>query len=508
MKLYNLFKKQEKQPQKEVITGHYNPLFTFSYDGEKNSGELGPAINYELDYETLRKRSWNAYLQDDILQTVIKRYTKWVIGTGLKLQVEPNEYVLKSENIQLPKEFIKHSEQRFKLYAESKYSDHSQMNSLQKISNTAYINSLVGGDVLVVLRYENGVVTTELIDGKHISTPFNFLDDKIVNGIEQDSTGKHIAFYVEQKDGTHKKITAYGEKTGFLQAFLVYGHRHRLNDNRGLPIVSAVLETLKKLERYKEATVGSAEERAKIVYQIVHEAFSTGENPMTKNLVKAFNIDNEQDLPSDVDGVKLARNVTVSTDKQTINMPVGAKLQSLESKQELSFAEFYKTNANFVCAAMGIPPEVAFSLYTSNFSSARAALKDWEHTLFTERIEFSRQFNQKVYNYWLNFEILNNKIQAVGYLDALAKDNFYILESYRNARFTGANVPHIDPLKEVKAEREKLGEAGRHVPLTTVEMATETLNEGDYSSNVLKYIQELEQAQKIKDTLNFESKEK
>ena len=60
-----------------------------------------------------------------------------------------------------------------------------------------------------------------------------------------------------------------------------------------------------------------------------------------------------------------------------------------------------------------------------------------------------------------------------------------IIEAYSKCRFIGKNMPHIDPLKEVKAAELmiKLG-------LVSREQATEDLNKGDWSSNNQKIKEE------------------
>lgn len=83
-------------------------------------------------------------------------------------------------------------------------------------------------------------------------------------------------------------------------------------------------KTIKKLERYKEATVGSAEERAKIVMQIVHDRDSTGENPIT-NLAKGRGVGGanlSDDLPVSEQGKQLANTIAATTNKSTYNMPL------------------------------------------------------------------------------------------------------------------------------------------------------------------------------------------
>jgi capsid protein len=490
--------------EKNAYYGNYKPLFHVSYDGEKNLGELGPVTKYHLDYESLRLRSWEAYLASDITQTIIKKYSLWIIGAGLKLQSEPIKDVLAEEGITIdPANFSKKAENRFKIFCASRASDYKGIKNLNKIARTTHVNAIIGGDVLTVLRVVKGRLKVDTIDGAHIRTPM-FGDfsatatsngNKIKNGIETNANGEHVAFHISKGFDDSQRIPA--KVNGRTMAFLVSGLEYRIDDNRGIPLFSAVLETIKKLERYKEAAVGSAEERAKIAYFIEHGNNSTGESPLIKSMARAQNTDLKQEVPHDVNGKDMANNISVSTNKQTFNMPNDSTIKALESKQELHFEGFYSTNSNSVCATIGIPPDVAFSKYDSNYSASRAAIKDWEHTINVERKDYSFQFYQRVYNRWLEIEILSGRIQAPGYISAMVKKDDVILDAYRWSRFVGANVPHIDPTKEVAAERAKLGKGSEHIPLTTVEQATENLNGGEYSSNVVQYAKELEAANSV-----------
>lgn len=497
------FKHTPAPPKADFVgNGSYNYLFSFSYNGEKNLGEIGPIKNYRLDYTLLRMRSWQSFHESEITQTIMNRYNMWVVGKGLKLQSEPVKSILEAEGIALDdQKFSNIVEDRFNVFAKSKDSDYSGMENIHFLAGTGFKNSLLGGDVLVVMRYDK-CVNIQLIDGAHIQSPIFGTEwfpevlengNRIINGIEVNARGEHVRYYVRRADFSIMPIDAKGKESGLQMAFLVYGLKYRLDNVRGVPLFAVVLETLKKLERYKEATVGSAEERQKIVMQIVHGIASTGENPQNKNLAKAFdyeaNVSN--DLPIDVNGIQMANTIAVSTNKQVFNMPIDSELKPLESKNELYFKDFYTINFDIICAAVGIPPNVASSKYDSNFSASRAALKDWEHTLNVKRHDFAFQFYQPIFNFWLECEILNNKIDAPGYLVAKFKNNNTVLDSYRMARFVGAPVPHIDPLKEVKAEREKLGITGTTLPLTTLEAATESLGGGESEHNLKQYSQEL-----------------
>jgi len=478
-------------------------IYSVRFDGEKNLGEGGPILDYGIDHYRLAARSWQAYLDDTVAQTIINRFTIWVMDKGLKLQSNPLKVALESEGITIDSEkFNEITEARFTVWAKSKHSTLSKNRSMNKLAIQAFKHAKIGGDCLVVLRYDKGV-KVQIIDTAHLNSPIGYQVEagrKVIDGVEIDIfTGEHVAYHVRKKDRiSTQRIPAYSS-TGFKTAFLIYGSEYRMDNQRGVPVIATSLERIKKLDRYSEATLGSAEERQKIAYSIEHQIGGTGESPLTQSLAKAYDLESNDgsELPVDYIGRQLANDVSASTNKQTFNMPIGATMKSLESKNELYFKDFWESNSNIICAAVGIPPNVAFSLYNDSFSASRAATKDWEHTIEVERDSFIEQFYAPIYQFWLFFEVLNGKINAPGYLNAWKEENWFSLEAYSNARFTGPLFPHIDPLKEVKAEREKLGTLAAHIPLTTVEAATEFLMSGDSDSNAYQFAEELKQAKEL-----------
>jgi hypothetical protein len=204
-------------------------------------------------------------------------------------------------------------------------------------------------------------------------------------------------------------------------------------------------------------------------------------------------------MGTDAAGNAFANKVAVTTNKQVFNNPKGAELKPVNQSTAVSgFTEFYEPNANIIFACIGIPPNVAMSIYNDSFSASRAATKDWDHTMDIERNDFTNQYFHYVYKFWLYSEMIQNKIPAQGYLKAFFKGNIMVTEAYERMRLTGPHFPHIDPVKEVKAEREKLGELGKMIPLTTVELATEALGGGDSDSNMEQFADELQIAKDLK----------
>lgn len=500
--------------------GQYGVIGSFNYTGEKNLGEMGPIRNYKLDYEALRSRSWQLFLESDLAQALIKKRNTWMIGRGLKLQSEPIREILEYNSAAVELEFFtKLVEARWKLFSKSKRTDYAAQKSLNRIAKTAAKQAEVGGDVLVILRYIRKQITIQLIDGVHVSSPLgrgvenNPLleaaeDRRIENGIEMDAQNRHIAYWV-RKAGVimeWERIPAFGKETGIRQAYMVYGPdaEYRIDNNRGLPLLAVVMETVKKLERYKEATVGSAEERQKLAYFFEHQQGSMGDFPLAKQTALAIDYGKQGDVPKTDDGQALADKVTATTNKQTWNLPPGVTAKELTSKNELQFKDFFEANFGATCYALEIPPEVARSMYNSNYSASKAAINDWMLIIGIKRDDFAEQFYQPIYNFAMLTWSLEGKISAPGYLEALSDGNADLVEAYCNCRWVGPQAAHIDPLKEVKAEREKLGAAGLAVPLTTVEQATENLNGGDSESNMTQFSDELKRA----NTLGIKASEK
>lgn len=481
----------------------YIPVFTKSFNGEKTAGELGLPIALIPDFRGLRLRAYEASLTSDVIKIITGKFFKWVIGSGLKLQAEPNEEVLRLEGINVELDGFKSNlEAYFQLYASNNCSDYSGMCNLHDNAAKSFESAFIGGDSLVVLRInDDNNVTVQVIDGQHLVTPIiggNFTkaaNDRgniILHGIEINPEGKHVAFYVNKmrKQGVYEaeyeRIEAYGKKTGCLMAWVVYGLKHRIDHQRGIPAISSIIEKVQKLDRYTEASVASAEERAKVPWTIEHDNSSTGENPLIQK-IRNINVPSTDSF-FDLAG-KMAKTITTTEEKEVYNLPIGASFKAMASDSEINYEPFFKAIFMQLCAAVDIPPEVALQQYNSNYSASRAAINGWDYVVKIYREKHARNFYQNVYNLWLYVHVLKDKVKAPGYLRAKQDENMYVIQAYNNARFTGSNMPHIDPLKEVNAVRAMLGD--ETTALMSLEQASEQLNLGDWNQNYNKFKTEI-----------------
>ena len=204
--------------------------------------------------------------------------------------------------------------------------------------------------------------------------------------------------------------------------------------------------------------MAGAEERAKLAYFIEHNRDSNGENPLAEKMRRSLSGNNDINPDGYSQGEEKVKDITRTTSKQAINLPIGAKISMpTAGTTEQQFPEFWRAVFNALAASMDIPPEVALQMYNSNYSASRAAINGWQHLLDVSRDNLSGDFYKPIYEFWLELEVLKSKVNAPGYLKAIQQKNWFALEAYSNARFTGSNMPHIDPKKEVDAIRKMLG---------------------------------------------------
>lgn len=483
-KYQELEKKFEIQSNKyDALMSSFTSLQYETFDGEKQAGELGTPIDLFPDYYGARQRAWELQLTNDVAKLTINKWVSWVVGKGLRFNaaLPKEEYLQNVDREQLTKDI----EFRFRNYLQSKFSDFSAMENVHSKAKIASYNSLVSGDILVVLRVKNGNVTNQLIDGANLATPIDYdfeNSNEILDGVEYDSEGKHVAFWVYTSALKFERVAAIDPITGLKMAFLVYGSKFRLNETRGLQLMIENYEKLKNLERFVDATVKNAQLSNELVYINEHDATSTGVDVFKDAAMRAAtqtvsnNFVKRDDLPT---SKCFEKNLAKNTKGTVLNNTIGAQIKMLKPDAEKSMPDFLEANLKLVFASAGIPFEVAMSVYNSNYSASRAAIKDWEHNLKVKRSEFEDQFYKPIYELWLYNEVLTGRIKFEQLIDAYINKDYVYMNALNKSTFTGANVPSIDPLKEVNAIRKSLGD--EETALITYEMGSETVGQIDFS---------------------------
>ncbi len=487
------YKKEElptDSPHKMAMNKIYYNTLIQNWDGEKNVGELGSPIHYIHNHESLSVRSWQTYAESDVAKILVTASVEWIIGKGLNLQSEPIKEIIESEGYTLDENFTFNVENRFRLLTKTKRCSHNRRMTLGQLARQAYKHAIIGGDCVVIFRFD-GYPTVEIVDGRHVKNPGPPYEqaaknrgNKIKYGVEITPSGEHYAYYIQKCDREYEQVLCRGENTDRVTASMIYGDEYRVDSVRGIPIYSTSIEKMKKMDRYIEAMVGGAEERAKVPYFFFHNHFSEGENPMWDQMNQAYNAAQatgtgvgKEDLVQDLD--QLGAYIALSSGKEPYNLPIGVDLKAIQSTQELNLPEFVDSLFIYTCASIGMPYEIALMKFVNSYSASRMASQSWQTIMENKREAFSSDFYQPYYELFMYTQILDNKINAEGYLAALREDDVILQGAYNNARFIGKNVPQADPSKEVKAEVLKL----QH-NLTNFDKSSEALGTGDFVANV------------------------
>lgn len=188
-------------------------------------------------------------------------------------------------------------------------------------------------------------------------------------------------------------------------------------------------------------------------------------------------------------------------------MPVGAELESLDSDAELNYDKFFLAIFDQICSSMDVPPEVALQKYGSNYSASRAAINGWGYIINTERQEIADDFYKPFYDLWLELEVLSTNKKLYPMIKPYQERDLFTIAAFSQCKFLGVNMPHIDPLKEVKAFRELLGDQTTGVPLISFDQAAEALGFGDWLENYKRFLKEQEKIEPINDDTNKDNME-
>lgn len=492
------------------------PYLIQGYDGETNLGAVGPIKLYSLEYEALRWRSRQLYIENIPCQTLVDRHVMWVIGKGLVLQAEPIVPVLNSMGIDITdeqaEEFAEKVESFFKVYMESKMADYAGVKTGGQILAETEKHRVLSGDVLWVLRVINGIVKIQQIDASLVSTPLGLAikenemttgmdyyttwGNRVRKGVEIDAAGRHVAYYVRVGlSNQHERVLARGRKSGMLMAYLVYGKKTDITSERGTPKLATNIETAATLDRYIKAVLSSVEEKAKLPFFFEHNQDSVQEDPAEGARVKAyagFAGESAADvgIPITDNGVQKLNSIIVTGDRTIYDLPKGVTIKTVESDQEADFPGFTKFHMTLQASSFGMPETVASGNYDGSFSSSRVGTKDWEHTIDKERLDVTSQAMQPVYALQVYLLALNNYVDAMPLVQAFEAGNDLVINAYLSARWEGDQFPDIDERKEAQAIRESLGEELAGAPFMTMEAATRKAGQGDFRSVIRQLAKE------------------
>ena len=467
------------------------PTARYSYwHGEKYPGGLGAVPFLIEDYWALRQRSAHLFKTNLYARGLIRRLVTNEINDGLHLEATPEASLLEPTEEALA-EWAEEVEKRFILWGKDpRLCDHKELASFGALQATARMEALVAGDVLVVLRQDRrtGLPRVQLISGSAVQTPLGDRSrraNRIVEGVELDPSGRQVGYWITQRDGTSKSLPAYGEKSGRRIAWLLYGTDKRLDDVRGEPLLSLVVQSMREIDRYRDSTQRKAVINSMLAMFIEKTEEKMGTRPLTGGAVRRGT-----DSLIDDSGAERTFRVTehipglVLDELQHGEVPRAFPANGTDEK----FADFEAAIIHAVAWANEVPPEILQLAFSNNYSASQAAINEFKIYLNKVRTSFGEGFCQPVYVDWLLSQALSQRVQAPGLLEAWRDPLLYdVWGSWVSADWAGHIKPSTDIFKQARGYKMLLDEG-----LITRDRAARELTGTKYSQNAKKLRRENE----------------
>lgn len=426
----------------------------FSYDdGTKFAGGFGLTKLLATDYWTLRARSAQLFETNLYARGIIRRLVTNVVNTGLSLEAAPEEKILGKQEDELA-DWSEMVENRFQLWADSpRLCDQAELKTFGALQAEAYREALIEGDVLVLLRQDQrtGLPRLQLVKGSSVRTPWGITDtgaNEIKHGVEVDPSGRHVAFYVTQKDGTSKRVPAFGEKSGRRLAWLVYASDKRLDDVRGKPLLSLILQSLQEVDRYRDSTQRKAAVLSMIAGFIEKTEEKFGSKPLSAGAQRKGS-----EIQQTADGDRVVRTSEHQPGMFFEELQVGEKPHAFKVDGTVdSFGVFEQAIIQAVAWANEIPPEILTLSFNSNYSASQAALNEFKMLLNMVRTLLGDGLCKHVYIEWLVAECTSRRTKAEGFLESWRDMSQYdVFAAWTTCDWSGQIKPAVDLTKLVGA---------------------------------------------------------
>lgn len=422
-------------------------------DGTKFPGGFGPTELLAADYWTLRARSSTLFETNLYARGLIRRLVTNEINVGLHLEATPEEAILGFPEDGLA-EWSEDVENRFALWGrDPTLCDQKEQRTFGQLQQDARMEAHIAGDCLCVMRQDprTQLPRLQLVSGSKVQTPLGYMPsrdgNRVCHGVEIDSAGRHVAYWIRQDDGRSKRLPAYGEKSGRRLAWLVYGADKRLDDVRGKPLLSLVLQSLKEIDRYRDSTQRKAVINSMLAMFVTKTTDKPGTKPLTGGAVR-------RSIETTTAGDGKKRRYRAAE-----HIP-GLILDELQQGEEPkafttngtveNYGVFEEAIVQAIAWANEVPPEILTLAFSNNYSASQAAINEFKIYLNKVRTSFGQDFCQPIYIEWLLAETLAERIKAAGLLDAWRDWKRYDeFGSWVATDWTGNIKPAVDMSKLV-----------------------------------------------------------
>ena len=365
------------------------------------------------DLPTLRARSRDLERNDPIASSAIHTVATNTAGTGMKLKCEIDHEALGMTEEQAD-EWEAATEREFHNWAKDVRVAADKQSTFYEMQFLSMYQECLNGDAFVMMpRFLRALETyslhLQMVENDRITNADNASDtDTLAGGILTDKKGEPQEYHVMlhhpgriYSAGTRKwrKVKAVGAKS-HLPNMVHYFTQRRPGQRRGKPLLSAVMEPLKQLQRYTDAELDAA------VVSAFFTVFIKSEDP-------AGLLSEIQDLNSDLNVD--STDYTMGTGN-VLGLAPGESVEVADpGRPNTAFEPFLQAILKTVAVGVNLPVELLMQQFTTSFTAARAALLQAAKHFRARRCHLAAHFCQPVYEVWLSDAVAMGRIAAPGF---------------------------------------------------------------------------------------------
>lgn len=401
---------------------------------------------------TLVSRSRDLTRNNGIATSGVQTLVDNVVGVGLRLSALP-DYRALGKTVEWAMEWQRKTERLFREWSTDTNCDAAQELNFAGLTELMFRNQVGDGDAIALplwMRRPGSRFGTclQVVESDRLSNPDNRLDDATLRGgIERDGYGAPVAYHIRKTHpgdyllGVASVASAVGQweripaRTEWGRKRVIHLHdKERTGQSRGKPVMSAVIQQFKMLDKYAGAELDAAVINAMMAAFIETEMSGDA-------LVELFG------SPENMNKVVAQRNQGRPRLKSGSIIPLypGEKMQPfMPARPAAQFEAFTVAVMRHIAAAMGLPYELLLKDFSkTNYSSARAALLEAWRMFRSRREKLATYWAQPCYELWLEEAINTGLIEAPDFYENRA--------AYCRTKWIGPGRGWVDPVKEAQA---------------------------------------------------------
>jgi lambda family phage portal protein len=452
-------------------------------DGLKH---LQAANGLKLHYDKVMKQARVAYHDSTMAKSIVDRYAMMGVGSGLFLEATPQAEILGRSPEELA-EWALDVQRRFDLWARDKKNHIAEELTFYQLQHFNMRSQQRDGEYFCRIHYVDGEIKlgtfdpTQLEEGREGETQFDC-------GVHRNANGAVDAYRIRVADD---KVTIFPRYTSNGKPLILHGFMPDYSGQvRGISQIAHILQECKLLADYQ-------------VFELIKAGLHSALNLWVKPSqdAPATNIFEgathnagplagyaEDDIPAEPD--PNVTPVTYNRMDEFAAMAGGVSIMNLNAGEEVrafdpsspneNFSDFNKAVEDIVYSSTNQPPEIGRLSFNSNYSASQASMLLFWNVLQFWRDEQASDFNNPVYETWLDNEIARGRIRCPGWSDP------FLRKAWSYAKWTGQGRVHIDPVKHTTGEKQKV-----ELGATTLERIAREMNGSNSALNRAKLKKEL-----------------